>query len=366
MVGQAAEGLGADDVVGAGVNQLQHLRGEQPALAHLAALAQIALDQLPELGEVAGGAEAGLFQRSDHVVLALFDVVHKEFADFLFGEAAAVDVHIHDPVVDFKDHKVRQAGHHRLCALRQQEILQVVVAQRGELHIDLAHHADADFLLVVDGNSFEVLDDLRENLLHGAAVQALAPLEALHQVTDPVVNQQIRVALALFIGADLVGHVHDEVAVHHAVDQLLHQGNGQREAGVALLAKADGNDRDIVHSRLFQRLTQQIDVVGGPAAAAGLGDEQGDFVGVIAAVLDGVHKLADDQQGGVAGVVVDVFQTLVHHVAAVVVQLVHLVALQQQQLAEQLKVDGQHLRHQNGVFVPHLLGEQQTAGLIVD
>jgi len=38
VVGQAAEGLGADDVGRAGVDQLQHLGGEQPALAHLAAV----------------------------------------------------------------------------------------------------------------------------------------------------------------------------------------------------------------------------------------------------------------------------------------------------------------------------------------
>ena len=68
--------------------------------------------------------------------------------------------------------------------------------------------------------------------------------------------------------------------------------------------------------RLFQRLAQQVDVVGGPAAAAGLGDEQGHLVGVIAAVLDGVDQLSDDQQGGVAGVVVDIFQPLVHDAPA--------------------------------------------------
>ena len=108
-----------------------------------------------------------------------------------------------------------------------------------------------------------------------------------------------------------------------------------------------------------------MDVVGGPAAAAGLGDEQGDFMGVIAAVLNGVDHLPDDQQGGVAGVVVDVFQAAVHDGFPVVVQDGHVVPGAGQELGEETKVDGQHLRDEDGVLLPHLLGKEQAAGLVV-
>ena len=43
MVRQAAEGLGADDVGVATVYQLQHFGSEQPALAHVVAVADNAL-----------------------------------------------------------------------------------------------------------------------------------------------------------------------------------------------------------------------------------------------------------------------------------------------------------------------------------
>ena len=60
MVGEAAEGLDADDIGHAGIDQLAHLRGEQPALAHLAAHAQHAV-QLAAGGLVGGGGiEAGI------------------------------------------------------------------------------------------------------------------------------------------------------------------------------------------------------------------------------------------------------------------------------------------------------------------
>ena len=79
------------------------------------------------------------------------------------------------------------------------------------------------------------------------------------------------------------------------------------KAGVLLQAKGEGEDGDIVQPRLFQSFAEHVDVVGGPAAPAGLGDEQGHFMGVIASVLNGVDHLADDQQCGIAGVVVYVF-----------------------------------------------------------
>ena len=115
----------------------------------------------------------------------------------------------------------------------------------------------------------------------------------------------------------------------------------------------------------MKSFAEKMNIVAGPAAAAGLGDKQGDLVGVVAPVLDGVHELPDDQQSGVAGVVVDIFQTLVHHGPAVVVQLVHMVAFQLQQLAEHPEVDGQHLGHEDGVLLLHFLGEKEAAGLII-
>ncbi len=79
VVGQAAEGLGADDVGHAGVDELQHLGGEEPALAHLVAVAQVALDVAVELVEVAGGPEAvGALEGVDEGVLVLLHIASKK------------------------------------------------------------------------------------------------------------------------------------------------------------------------------------------------------------------------------------------------------------------------------------------------
>ena len=71
--------------------------------------------------------------------------------------------------------------------------------------------------------------------------------------------------------------------------------------------------RDTGVARLDQRLAQQMDVVGGTAAAAGLGDEQGRVVEVVLAAVQRIEELADDQQRRIAGVVVDVFQAQLRH-----------------------------------------------------
>ena len=88
-------------------------------------------------------------------------------------------------------------------------------------------------------------------------------------------------------------------------------------------------------------------------------------MGVVAPVLHRVDHLADDQQGGVAGVVVDVLQAVVHHGAAVVVEDGYLVPGALHELGKQAEVDGQHLGDEDGVFLAHLLGEEEAAGRVV-
>ena len=44
---------------------------------------------------------------------------------------------------------------------------------------------------------------------------------------------------------------------------------------------------------------------------------------------------------------------------------IHLIALQLQKLAEHTEVDGQHLGHEDGVLLLHLLGKEETAGVVI-
>ncbi|MPN58783.1 hypothetical protein SDC9_206497 [bioreactor metagenome] len=89
-------------------------------------------------------------------------------------------------------------------------------------------------------------------------------------------------------------------------------------------------------------------------------------MGIVASVFHRVDELADDQQGGVAGVVVDVFEALVHNAPVVGVEHVDFIALVFQNTLEHGKVHRQHLGHQEGVFLLHFLGEQESSGFVVN
>ena len=349
------------------MDELQHLGGKQPPLPHLVALAQIALDEPAQILEGTGGTEATSLHGINHGPLALLNVVAQGGAGGLFGQLPAVDIHVHFPVIDLEYDKVGEAGHHRLRPLGEEELLQVVVAQRGVFDVDLPHHAHADLGLSLDGDVPESLDDPLEVLLHAGVGEALSPVHPRQEAVHAGVDGLIGLTGGDLVGADLVGGLDDDVPVHHGEHRLADEGDGELEAGVLLQAGQVHRDhRHELQPGLHQGLAEQVDIVGGPAAAAGLRDQQGHLMYVVLAALDGVDELPDHQQGGVAGVVVDIFLSGVHDALAPAVEHLHLEALGLQEPGQHGEVDGEHLGHQEGVLLLHLLGEEEAAGIVVD
>ena len=89
-------------------------------------------------------------------------------------------------------------------------------------------------------------------------------------------------------------------------------------------------------------------------------------MGVVLAAFHRVDELADDQDGGEAGVVVDVFLSVIQDALAGGVEHLHLVAHGLDDPHQHGEVHGEHLGHQQGVLLLHLLGEQEAAGIVVD
>ena len=108
-----------------------------------------------------------------------------------------------------------------------------------------------------------------------------------------------------------------------------------------------------------------MDIVGSPAATAGLGNDQGNLVGIVFSGLDGVDELSDDQNGGVTGVIVDVFLSGVDHGTTGIFQHIHLIALPAENTHQHGKVIGEHLGNQEGIFFFHLFCKKKPAGLVV-
>ena len=256
------------------------------------------------------------------------------------------------------EHAVLQKAHHArhvdLAALRGEKLLQLVVAERGVFDVNLAHDPDLHPRNARHGDGGEILDDEREGLLEIAGLVPAPGRDAGADALDPAIHQPVRRAGDVLIRGDLVAQRHEHIGIEDAADQLANQRKRELKAAVLFQTrKVQRGHRNLGVTGLHQRLAQQMDVVGGPAAAARLGDEQRGVIHVVAPGLQGVDKLPDHQQRGVAGVVVDVFQPQLGHLAAAVFKHLDVIALLAEQLGEKTEMQRQHTRNENGVRALH-------------
>ena len=272
---------------------------------------------------------------------------------------AAVQLVVDDRVVDAVQAEVHQTGQHRLAAFAEQEFLQTVVAERRELDVDLTDNTDQLFLLrFIQLQLAEYGQHEPEQMLYLAVAHHALAGEALDDCVHADVDRLVGRAGHDLVRAALVGDHHDQITDEQRVGYLHEHSLGQLEAGIALqTGKVERNDRNEAVAVLFQRLAEQMDIVGGTAAAAGLRQDERDFVNVVFAGFNRIHQLTDDQQGGVAGVIMHVAQTLLRDVRTLGVQQLHVVAVVFHQAADESKLHGQHVRHQNFIGFSHFLRE---------
>ena len=145
---------------------------------------------------------------------------------------------------------------------------------------------------------------------------------------NPLFSQRIRGAGFVLIRLSLAAKGNEQIPIKDAGNRLAQQRQGQRQAAVLLKAgEIERCNGDIPVTSLDQCLAQQFDVIGGTASAARLGDKQRRVVKVILAGIERINKLADDEQRRVAGIIVDVFQPKLCHLAAAVAKDLNVIAL---------------------------------------
>ena len=354
VVGQTAERLGADDVVGTRFGERRHLRRDQPALAHLHALVDDLVGTAAQVFEIVQRLEAVLFRDSDDLLLNMVQIfvndIENRGRDALFVVQLGV-VYVVDGTVH---HKVHQRGHDRLAPLGEQKLLQMGIAERRIFDVNFADDADLDLLFLTPLHLGKTLEQGAHHLFV-LAVPALCKLFA--DVFHAVGARLVAFPCLQFVRFALVVQRHERIPVKDGVCELQDGFEVHGETAVLFQSrKIEGNDGNLGELRL-ERLADERDIVGRAAAAARLGDEYRRMLDVVFSALERVDELPRDAQRGEAGIVVNVFEPLVDDGARIVAQKLDVPAVPPQDVDDDSEMHGKHIRHQNFVRMFHFGGE---------
>ena len=172
---------------------------------------------------------------------------------------------------------------------------------------------------------------------------------------QPFLQHGVRSALFRLIGLRLRMDCRQQIAVIHGGQNFLNKGQCDGKSGVFFQAgKVQADNRNFFIAGLHQCFSQQVNVIGGTAPAACLGNNQSGVVQIIASGAQGVQKLANDQQGRITGVVMYIFQSQFRYMASAVLQQFTVVSLSPHGRRQNAKMDRCHVRNQNGVGLFHL------------
>ncbi|MPM86649.1 hypothetical protein SDC9_133739 [bioreactor metagenome] len=100
-----------------------------------------------------------------------------------------------------------------------------------------------------------------------------------------------------------------------------------------------------------------MNIVGRAAAPAGLCDDESRVVQIVFSGIQRVQKLTDDQQRRIAGVVVDVFQSVFRHLRTAVAQKLTGIALILHGGGQNSELNGSHAGNQYLMGLFHFRGK---------
>ena len=352
VVGNAAEGLQAHDVVDALARQREHLGRQQPALAKLG----VERDDAPGLGGlgiyVVEGREARVAPARAVVALHLLpheavEPAHKGDGPAAPREAAAA---VHLEVDEGLQEKVGEQRRHHLDAVLREPAADVFLGKGVELQENFAHHAHPRRGAAgggggkVGGGAFEQLGQAARLVAHDGPgrLGQVAVFEAPGQA-----------GLALAHGGGII-----ELGYAVAKEQGPQHGGYEpepvdAEAGLLVakgLAKGDRHDGHPAVARLGERTLDEFDVVRRATLATRLRDGHGRRRRVVASRLKGLDDVAHDERGGVAHLVVGVAQAPFGRLRVAGRQVVDVVARQAHEGGHEGREEGGEERGHN--FAP--------------
>ena len=154
---------------------------------------------------------------------------------------------------------------------------------------------------------------------------------------------------------------HQNISEHCGITYPGDKRKGELKARITFqFAQVKRNYRNLLHPRFGKRTTDKRDVVGSTASAAGLCDDDRDFVQVIIAGKQRIHDLADDDQRRIACIVIHILQSDIDRILIVVGQHFQMIPSGVERSLQKRKVHRRHLRAEDSVILLHLFGKDHT------
>ena len=310
VVRQAAEGLCADDIRNAALDQLEHLAGQEPALAGLVSERCEILREIRQMLYAGVRMEAlRLFQRAVHGSAEPVNDSDHEIAAprhlFIHAEVLRAEVVIIQRIVK----EIEEVKHRGFRAFTLQQVDEIVIRKRREFDKDLTDDADFRFLhIFVDRQLVEFSDDLAYILIESVQMQS-AFLQFFAELFLPLPVKLIRGSGNQFVRTDPVQNAHEDIAVENRHERLYDQFRSHLKAAVLLDAlEGDAEHRDVPEAGFFHGPANEADVIRRTASASGLEHRHSASGLVISAGGQSADDLADDDDRRVARVVVHVLQ----------------------------------------------------------
>ena len=113
-------------------------------------------------------------------------------------------------------------------------------------------------------------------------------------------------------------------------------------------------------SRLFQCPADKAYVIGSPASAPGLGDQDSGFCKIVFSGQDCLHDLSDHDQRRIAGVIIYIFKSQVYGILSGSGQYNNLQPAGAKCCLQQIKMKRRHVRAEDGIILPPLSGKDHT------
>ena len=259
-------------------------------------------------------------------------------------------------VMEGVEEESEDVGAHGFGAFGFEEFDEVVVGVGVEFDEDFADDADAWFSSRGDGKPVEVLDDVATIL---AVLVERCGGKGFEATRVPEFVKGVGRSWCAFVGTRAVEASHEQIAVDESLKAPVEKASAPLEPRVFFVSLCgERDDGNVWEPGFAQGFSDERDVVCSPASAAGLCDEDGGFLGVVASKFECVNDLSGGEDGGETCVVVDVFESLVDDGLIAPWKNDEVVSRLVEGFGEESEVDGAHLGGQDGVVLAHVLGER--------